>query len=226
MIQYEMRLVAILLDDVGPTNELEFVEKYKRFFDVNVDTGELRSAIYQLSKREVIFEISPENDFFDYASIDHDVHGPLNRDECSVDGLDLYTLGPKALTFISDNKAKISDACRFANFGRASTYLAEISYDSSSWTGLPQSFDMNAVRKEDLAILLKEARDRLRSSDIANSSEAVQASSLIGSALLLAEAPDPPADLIWANVSRASGLMGIAQFLNSIISFFAGTARA
>src|SRR5690606_21073158 len=67
--QHEARLIAILLNDVGPTNGWEFVEKYKTFFDVDVDASELKNTIYQLSKHDVICEISPENEFFAFATV-------------------------------------------------------------------------------------------------------------------------------------------------------------
>ncbi|MFZ2980231.1 MAG: hypothetical protein WA085_04300, partial [Sphingobium sp.] len=141
-------------------------------------------------------------------------------------GLNFYTPGSRMPVFISEHKSVLSDACRFAGFERALKHLQSISFESTTWTGIPANFKLDSVRKEDLAILLREADRRLAIEPAGNGWEITQARAYIQSALVLTEAPDPQADLIFANLERASAIAGLTQFFTALVAFFLGTARA
>ncbi|PWG03363.1 hypothetical protein DF286_11150 [Sphingosinicella humi] len=73
--------------------------------------------------------------------------------------------------------------------------------------------------QELLVSALKEAEDALDSLRMGNS-EKSQARAYIVAALSLAESPEPPADLIWEIVNRASQISGIAALFVSIVALF------
>jgi hypothetical protein len=97
---------------------------------------------------------------------------------------------------------------------------AESSRDSTLWTGLPPTFVLTETKRDELLSLLRAAEDGLDAVTITNSDKA-QARALIVAARELAEAPDPPADLIWQIINRANSLAGIASLFVAIIAVFA-----
>ena len=91
--------------------------------------------------------------------------------------------------------------------------------DSSAWTGLPSTFTLAEEKRESLVSLLREAEESLDQLGAGNSEKAM-ARAFIVAARVLADAPDPPVDLIWEIIGRANSLAGIASLLVSIIALF------
>jgi hypothetical protein len=90
--------------------------------------------------------------------------------------------------------------------------------DSSAWTGLPPTFSLTNERRETLISLLSAAEEGL--SELKDNTTKAQARAYIIAAKHLADAPEPPADLIWEIVQRASNLAGVASLFISIIALF------
>lgn len=94
------------------------------------------------------------------------------------------------------------------------------SHDSSAWTGLPKGFQLTDDKRAELIHLLHSAEGSLDALTVSNSEKA-QARAFVTAARNLADAPDPPADLIWEIVNRANYLSGIASLFVAIIALFA-----
>ena len=100
---------------------------------------------------------------------------------------------------------------------KASTELA--TYSSSDWTGLPSHFVLTEKRRESLVVLLMEAELTLDSIGAGNVEKRMAAAYIVA-ARTLAEAPDPPVDLIWEIIGKANNLAGIASLFVAIIALF------
>ena len=96
---------------------------------------------------------------------------------------------------------------------------ADVRVDSSSWTGLPTGFEIDAVRRDTLIAAISSAERQLDELGASNHEKA-QARAYIVAIRALAEAPEPPADLIWELANRANSLAGIASLFVSIIALF------
>lgn len=92
-------------------------------------------------------------------------------------------------------------------------------FHSSSWTGLPSTFAMDEQKSANLVALLRKAEDGLDRIGAKNAEKAM-ARAYIVAAQALADAPDPPADLIWEIINRANNLAGVASLFVSIIALF------
>ena len=91
--------------------------------------------------------------------------------------------------------------------------------DSSKWTGLPSNFELNEEKSAKLVLLLQDAERSLDAVGAGNHEKAM-ARAYIVAAKCLADAPDPPADLIWEILNRANNLAGVASLFVSIIALF------
>ncbi|WHO40637.1 hypothetical protein PMI04_008635 [Sphingobium sp. AP49] len=91
--------------------------------------------------------------------------------------------------------------------------------DSTTWTGLPSQFVLNEERKAELSTLLTKAERDLDDLGAGNSEKAM-ARAYIVAAKVLADAPEPPVDIIWDIIGRANNLSGIASLFVSIIALF------
>lgn len=87
---------------------------------------------------------------------------------------------------------------------------------SSSWTGRPSLPEEN---RSSLIAALRSAERSLDGMEIGNSDKA-QARAFVIAAINLAEAPNPPDDLIWEMVSRANQISGIAALFVSVLALF------
>ena len=97
-------------------------------------------------------------------------------------------------------------------------------HDSARWTGLPSGFVISQGFQSELIQLLNTAEQNLDSVGASNSEKAI-ARAYIVAAKTLAEAPEPPADLIWELINRATSLAGIASLFVSIIALFMATSK-
>ena len=87
---------------------------------------------------------------------------------------------------------------------------------SSAWTGRVTLPEKN---RERLVIALRAAEGELDALGAGNAEKA-QARAYLVAAAALAEAPDPPADIIWDLIQRANNIAGIAALLVSIVGLF------
>jgi len=96
--------------------------------------------------------------------------------------------------------------------------------DSTHWTGLPLQFALDEQKKAELSNLLAKAELEL---DVlgAGNSEKAMARAYIVAAKALADAPDPPADIIWELISRANNLAGITSLFVSLVALFQTVAH-
>lgn len=92
--------------------------------------------------------------------------------------------------------------------------------NSSKWTGLPSDFALTEERQQSLVSMLIKAEQDLNFIEAGNAEKAMARSYIIA-AKALAEAPDPPNDLIWDILNRANQLSGIASLFVSILALFA-----
>jgi hypothetical protein len=97
---------------------------------------------------------------------------------------------------------------------------AETSVDSSQWTGLPSSFVLSEEKRARLVACLQSAEADLDKLGAGNHEKA-QARAYIVAARALAEAPDPPTELIWQLIQRANSIAGIASLFVSVVALFA-----
>jgi hypothetical protein len=96
---------------------------------------------------------------------------------------------------------------------------ASLAVESSLWTGLPKSGTLTSEASERLLTTLKIA-DRALECSHATNEERAQARAYIVAIQALAEAPEPPADLIWQLIQRANSVAGIASFFVAVIALF------
>ncbi|UXC91610.1 hypothetical protein EGM87_03750 [Sphingobium sp. RSMS] len=96
--------------------------------------------------------------------------------------------------------------------------------DSAKWTGLPIRQTLDETAKVELSNLLAKAELEL---DVlgAGNSEKAMARAYIVAAKALADAPDPPVDIIWELIGRANNLAGVASLFVSIIALFQTVAH-
>jgi hypothetical protein len=95
--------------------------------------------------------------------------------------------------------------------------------NSQSWTGLQR----DGVLGEEAVISLKAALSTIDDAVLkssASNQEIAQARAYVLAIHALADAPEPPADLIWELVSRANQLAGIASFFISIIALYSSVS--
>jgi hypothetical protein len=92
-------------------------------------------------------------------------------------------------------------------------------FSSSDWTGLPSAFELTEEKRQKLVRELELADEQLAGLGLGQATQA-QARAYFVAARILAEAPEPPADLIWNIIGRANSLAGIASLLISIIALF------
>ena len=123
------------------------------------------------------------------------------------------------------NDAFQGDAFQGDAFQGHSASEPEIRYyppvvDSSKWTGLPADFALTEQRAESLISMLSDV-ERALDSIGADNSEKAMARAYIVAAKALADAPDPPVDIIWELINRANSLAGIASLFVSVIALFA-----
>jgi hypothetical protein len=98
------------------------------------------------------------------------------------------------------------------------------SINSSNWTGLPSNFVLTEQKRDQLVTMLRNAEADLDSLGASNHEKAM-ARAYIVAAKTLADAPEPPTDLIWELVNRANQRSGIASLFVSIMALFASVAN-
>jgi len=91
--------------------------------------------------------------------------------------------------------------------------------DSSTWTGRSTVRQLDEARRVKLVALIESAEKNVEEAELGNF-ERSQALSYIVAIKALAEAPEPPSDLIWELASRANNLAGVAALFVSIIGLF------
>lgn len=96
--------------------------------------------------------------------------------------------------------------------------------ESSTWTGLPSGFQLSQQLQQKLVADLDRAEEALGLA-ILSQEERSQARAYIIAIRVLAEAPDPQADLIWEMIGRVNQISGIASLFVSIIALFATVAH-
>lgn len=90
---------------------------------------------------------------------------------------------------------------------------------SAEWTGLPTTFQLTDERRQRLVTLLEDAESSLDALGVGNSEKAMARAYIIATRAL-AEAPDPPVDLIWELIDRANSIAGVASLFVSLIALF------
>lgn len=116
-------------------------------------------------------------------------------------------------------EAKFRDLDDIRGFLSMSSLESAKAVDSYTWTGIPSDFVLGEERKSELSTLLDKAERDLDVIGIANSEKAM-ARAYIVAAKVLADAPEPPADIIWSLIGRANNISGIASLFVSIIALF------
>jgi hypothetical protein len=95
----------------------------------------------------------------------------------------------------------------------------DVSVQSAAWTGLPRQGVLSPEASDKLRIALRAVEDSLARGNCSNE-ERAQARAYILAIQALAEAPEPPADLIWKLVERANSVAGIASLFVSLVVLF------
>jgi len=114
-----------------------------------------------------------------------------------------------------------------ANGAVYSGELAAISpgaIDSALWTGTPSERTVAVEKRERLIQLLGQAEIDLELLGASNSDKAMARAYIIA-ARTLAEAPDPPEDLIWELIDRANSLAGVASLFVAIVALFVSASH-
>ena len=79
---------------------------------------------------------------------------------------------------------------------------------------------LSNAKREKLIVEIEKSLDELDNQNISNDLKA-QARSYLRAAQALAEAPEPPVDLIWELIERLNSIAGIASLFVSIVALFA-----
>jgi hypothetical protein len=96
---------------------------------------------------------------------------------------------------------------------------APIQVSSENWTGLPRTGTLSVEATDRLKVALKAVENAVAKASCSNE-ERAQARAYIFAINALAEAPDPPADLIWKLVERANSFAGIASLFVALVALF------
>ena len=96
---------------------------------------------------------------------------------------------------------------------------ASSNIQSATWTGLPSDFALSEEKRTRLVTCLQQAEAGLDFLGIGNQQKA-QVRAYIVAAKALADAPEPPVELIWELIQRANAIAGIASLFVSIIALF------
>jgi hypothetical protein len=91
--------------------------------------------------------------------------------------------------------------------------------ESPDWLELPPSFRLSQAKQDELLNLLGEAELSLDTLKMPNAEKAMARAYLVA-AKTLADAPEPPIDIIWELLNRANQISGIAALLISIFGLF------
>ena len=164
------------------------------------------------------------------------IRGPSNG---SNDAMATGRLSGRGLSFIERNYgaldgvstliSKVADQTTLSPSDATSSSDADeptiVAHDprvirSADWTGLPESFEFTAEKQAALVRNLDIAEAALSTSDVSQESRA-QVRAYIIAIRALAEAPDPPKDIIWELIGQANTVAGIASLFVSIIALFA-----
>ena len=94
---------------------------------------------------------------------------------------------------------------------------AELAIESSRWTGRRRKVALSAKRVDQLIEELGRIELRLSALPISNA-EKSQARAYVLAAKLLAESPEPPGELIWELLKRASEIAAIATLFVSVFA--------
>jgi hypothetical protein len=100
----------------------------------------------------------------------------------------------------------------------------EIAVDTSSWTGLPRTGVLSEQQVSRLRAGLTQVEQALSEFGGTNE-ERAQARSYFVAINALADAPEPPADLIWKMIERVNQIAGIASLFVSIMALFQAAAH-
>ena len=91
--------------------------------------------------------------------------------------------------------------------------------DSSSWTGLRTDFEITQDKAVSIVRYLDELEIRLQALDISQEVRA-QARAFVIASRTLAEAPQPPAEMIWQLLNRGAMLAGVAGLFVAVLGLF------
>ncbi|HQV02846.1 MULTISPECIES: hypothetical protein [unclassified Novosphingobium] len=95
----------------------------------------------------------------------------------------------------------------------------ELKVNSASWTGLQTEGTLSGEALVRLRMALSVVDDAVEKSNISNQ-EKSQARAYVLAIHALADAPDPPADLIWQIVQRVAALAGVAALFVALIDLY------
>jgi hypothetical protein len=137
-----------------------------------------------------------------------------------------FDVGPLWLRETLQARATAQSATSTAIPDNAITVVAlpDLTTDSSTWTGVEKHLEWTHDKSLKLVVLLDEASVGLSKLSLSNS-ERSQIFAYLSSIRALAEAPDPPLDLVWTLVDRTNKLAGIAGLFISILSLFSAASR-
>lgn len=100
----------------------------------------------------------------------------------------------------------------------------ELLADSELWTGRVGKVLAETARREEFILLLDHAEKNLTLVSASNSERALARAYIIA-AKTLAEAPEPPEDMIWELIFRASALAGVASLFVAIIALLSSVGQ-
>jgi hypothetical protein len=181
----------------------------------------LQSEVGKLVRREILVEFDLERDALDNVLIDHDKYGTLDTSDLNYIQVDTYYgLGPAAIGFVDANKTTLLERAVGLGLPQAIDRLKTLRIDSASWTGVPAGFAFTPKVQDKVIRLLEAAIDDLDRYEIGNRSKS-QAQAYLRSALILAEAPEPPSDLVAELLRRVKLALEITAFLGNLATIFA-----
>jgi hypothetical protein len=115
---------------------------------------------------------------------------------------------------------KISDAASATAADEPSLAYHAPKVRSEKWTGLPRQGILSPKATERLKTALRSVDDAVAKASCSNE-ERAQARAYALAIHALADAPEPPADLIWTLIQRANSIAGIAALFISLVALFA-----
>lgn len=194
----------------------------KRFHEKNEDFKFLYPALTELVKSSVVeeYDIIHEGGV-ESALFIHPDHGDMQYTDFElVDGVDeVLHLGPGAIKFALEHASQLTDLSVEGGFDKALKTLTSLPIDSTAWTGLPKGFVFTERTKEQLIKLLDEAANALSSSNLTNF-QIGQGVAYLRAAKILADAPEPPKNEIWALLQKGSAIASLASFFAPIFGIF------
>jgi len=219
-VSLEAQFLAVLMEQDSFFTDYSLRKELKEAFPTFSDE-EYNAIFRDFESDGTLIAFDLENDGLVGESFDHDDHGQIEAQELSLlsGGTYFYSLGTAFPIRLHSQRSAVLQAALDGGLSEAARLLSNLPFDASTWTGRVEKLSFDAKAKSKFVALIKEARSCLDAAEL-NNLEYSKASAYLDCALLLAEQPEPDADLLAELVRRAIQLIGALSLMADLKSLF------